>query len=133
MTSSQLRTVMPGDVRTVWQIVTDAAAYPRWRSDVSRVKLLSGTEFWEYTKDGFVTKFTIRETKVCRRWELEMRNNHLTGRWVGLFRPRGAATVIDFTEFVSVQKLWMKPVVKWYLKKQQARFAADLRGALARR
>ena len=59
-----------------------------------------------------------------------MDNANLHGRWVGRFRQRGLATVVDFTEYVSVKKVWMKPFVKGYLKKQQAQFIADLRRAI---
>ena len=38
--------------------------------------------------------------------------------------------MVDFTEYVTAKKFWMQPFVKWYLKRQQAQFAADLRAAL---
>lgn len=56
----------------------------------------------------------------------------MTGHWTGVFRQRGAGTVIDFTEQVTAKKLWMKPFVKLYLKRHQTQFAADLRKALER-
>ena len=62
-----------------------------------------------------------------------MENDNMTGYWVGVFRQRGAATIVDFTEYVTAKKLWMKPFVKLYLKRQQAQFAADLRAALETR
>ena len=40
------------------------------------------------------------------------------------------ATVIHFTKDVTVNKILMKPFVGVYLKKQQARYVADLRRAL---
>lgn len=61
-----------------------------------------------------------------------MDNDHMTGRWVGIFRQRGKATIADFTEYVTAKKFWMRPFVKPYLKRQQAQFAADLRAALER-
>ena len=130
MTVSRFKTVLPGDVQTVWVIVTGVADYPAWRSDVERVETPGAQSFLEYTKGGYVTKFTIIGEESCRRWTLRMENDNLTGRWVGVFRQRGAATVIDFTESVTVKRLWMRPFVKLYLQRQQARFAADLRAAL---
>ena len=130
MTVSNYKTILPGDVQAVWDIVTGVKGYPAWRSDVERVETTDVRSFREYTKGGYVTNFTIRGEKTYRRWVLAMENANLTGRWVGIFRQRGAATVIDFTEYVAVKKFWMRPFVKLYLKRQQARFAADLGAAL---
>ena len=38
MTVSRFKTILPGDVRTVWDIVTGVMEYPAWRSDVERVE-----------------------------------------------------------------------------------------------
>ena len=133
MTVSRFKTILPGDVQTVWDIVTGVMEYPAWRSDVERVETPGAQTFWEYAKGGYVTKFTITGEEHCRRWTLAMENANLTGRWVGVFRQRGAATAVDFTEYVTVRKFWMRPLVKLYLKRQQAQFAADLRTALRAR
>ena len=130
MTVSSYKTILPGDVQTVWDIVTGVKGYPAWRSDLEQVETTGVRSFREYARGGYVTNFTIRGEETCRRWVLAMENANLTGRWVGVFRQRGAATVIDFTEYVAVKKFWMRPFVKLYLKRQQARFAADLRAAL---
>lgn len=130
MTVSNLKSVLPGDVHKAWSVVTTASKYPRWRTDLSRVQILGPEAFLEYTADGYVTKFTIIRAKPGQLWELEMDNTNLRGRWVGRFRQRGLATVVDFTEYVSVKKVWMKPFVKGYLKKQQAQFITDLRRAI---
>ena len=133
MTVSNYKTILPGDVQAVWDLVTGAAGYPAWRSDVERVELLGRDAFAEHTRGGYVTNFTIKGEEPCRRWTLVMENANLTGRWVGVFRQRGAATAVDFTEYVTVKKFWMRPLVKLYLKRQQAQFAADLRTALRAR
>ena len=39
-------------------------------------------------------------------------------------------TEIDFTEQVTAKKIFMKPFIKSYLKKQQAQFVADLKKAV---
>lgn len=130
MTVSNLKSVLPGDVHKAWSVVTTASEYPRWRTDLSRVQILGPEAFLEYTADGYVTKFTIIRAKPGQLWELEMDNANLHGRWVGRFRQRGLVTVVDFTEYVSVKKVWMKPFVKGYLKKQQAQFITDLRRAI---
>ena len=123
MTVSRFKAILPGDVQTVWDIVTGVMEYPAWRSDVERVETPGAQTFWEYAKGGYVTKFTITGEEDCRRWTLAMENANLTGRWVGVFRQRGAATAVDFTEYVTVKKFWMRPLVKLYLQRQQAQFA----------
>ena len=126
MTVSRFKTILPCDARTVCDFLTGVMEFPAWRSDVERVESPGAMNF----KGGYVTKFTIIGEEPSRRWTLAMENANMTGRWVGVFRRRGAATVIDFTEYVTAKKWWMRPFVKPYLKRQQAQFAADLRAAL---
>ncbi len=52
------------------------------------------------------------------------------GHWVGLFSYEDEKTTVDFTEDITVKKAIMKPFVGMYLKKQQARYIADLKKAL---
>ena len=59
-----------------------------------------------------------------------MKNSNMKGHWIGVFTDKGNETEIDFTEFVEAKKWFMKPFVKSYLKKQQARFVADIKRAL---
>ena len=83
MTVSRFKTILPGDARTVWDIVTGVMEYPAWRSDVERVEAPGAQNFLEYTKGGYVTKFTIIGEEPSRRWTLAMENANMTGRWVG--------------------------------------------------
>ena len=55
-----------------------------------------------------------------------MENSNMKGHWTGVFTVRGDETEIYFTECVEAKKLFMKPFVKSYLKKQQAQFVADM-------
>ena len=59
-----------------------------------------------------------------------MDNTNMTGHWTGVFTSQGEETEIDFTEYVSAKKIFMKPFLKTYLKKQQAQFIMDLKKAL---
>ena len=65
--------------------------------------------------------------ETCRRWEFDMETANVTGHWSGVFTAGDGATEIEFTECVEAKRLLMRPFVKAYLKKQQARFVADLR------
>ena len=59
-----------------------------------------------------------------------MENSNMKGHWVGIFTSKDNETEIDFTEYVTVKKIFMKPFVKSYLKKQQAQFVTDLKKAI---
>ena len=54
----------------------------------------------------------------------------MTGHWTGLFMAKDGGAEVEFTECVTAKKFWMRPFVKSFLKKQQARFIADLKTAL---
>lgn len=129
MATSNIKAVFSCDIQKVWDVVTSLSNY-WWRSDLSKVKILSEKEFIEYTKDGYPTKFTVTYTEICKRWEFDMENSNMKGHWIGVFTDKGNETEIDFTEFVEAKKWFMKPFVKSYLRKQQSQFVEDIRKAL---
>ena len=130
MAISSIKTLIPGEIHKVWELVLDIDNYGVWRSDLSRVEVISDRQFVEYTKDDYPTIFTITLVEPYRRWEFDMENSNMTGHWTGIFTDKGGKTEICFTECVEVKKWLMKPFVKSYLKKQQAQFVADIRKVL---
>ena len=50
----------------------------------------------------------------------------MKGHWSGIFTYKNNETEINFTEYVTAKKFFMKPFVKSYLKQQQAQFVVDL-------
>ncbi len=131
MATSTIKAVLPSDIRSVWEIVLAVEHYSEWRSDLSKTELINEKQFLEYTNEGYATLFTVTLTEPYKRWEFDMENSNMKGRWVGVFIPKGNETEIDFTEYVTAKKLFMKPFVTSFLKKQQAQFVADLKRALA--
>ncbi len=125
----QIKAVFPAEIQKVWDTVTSLTAYA-WRSDLDRIEAVSDTRFIEYTKEGFATTFTVTLTEPCRRWEFDMENGNMKGHWTGVFTPKGNQTEVTFTENVTAKKLLLKPFVKPFLKKQQARYISDLKMAL---
>lgn len=100
----------------------------RWRSDIGGIEILEeGKRFVEYTKDGYGTEFCITEFQPYERYAFTMENGNMSGCWIGLFSVKGDVVSIDFTEDVTAKKMLLKPFVKGYLKKQQARYISDLR------
>ena len=129
MAVSNIKTVLSADISKVWDVVTDVENYS-WRSDLSRTELLEKKQFVEYTKKGYPTTFTITASVPYERWEFDMENSNMKGHWIGIFKPKGEKTEIEFTENVTVKKIFLRPFIKRYLRRQQALFVADLEKAL---
>lgn len=129
MAISNIKATFQSDIKKVWEIVTSVENYT-WRSDLSRTEILNEKQFIEYTKEGYPTTFSITISEPYERWEFDMENDNMKGHWIGVFSKKGEQTEIDFTEDVSAKKIFMKPFVKSYLRKQQAQFISDLEKAL---
>ncbi len=129
MAVSTVTATLDCGIEKVWEVVTSLENY-QWRSDLSKIEVLSETQFIEYTKDGYPTTFTITVTEPLRRWEFDMDNGNMKGHWTGVFTSKDGGTEITFTEDVTAKKLIMKPFVKSFLKKQQALYISDLKKAL---
>lgn len=118
------------DVETVWERVASLTDYA-WRSDLEGLEAGPGGRFVEYAKGGYATTFTTTALVPLERWEFDLENGNITGHWTGLFTQKGGHTLLDLTEDVTAKRLLMRPFVKGYLKKQQGRYIADLKRALA--
>ena len=129
MAVSNIKAVFQQDIRKVWETVTSLENYA-WRSDLSKIEILNEKQFIEYTKEGYATTFTITVVEPCMRWEFDMENDNMKGHWVGVFTKKDGLTEIDFTEDVIAKKLFMKPFVKSFLKKQQTLYISDLKKVL---
>lgn len=130
MAISHVKASFHTDIQKVWETVTSLEKYT-WRSDLSKIEIVSDTQFIEYTKEGFATFFTVTLTEPFARWEFDMENENMKGHWVGIFSENGEQTEIDFTENVVSKKFLMKPFVKPFLKRQQAQYVSDLKQALS--
>ncbi len=129
MAVSMVRAEFQCDVERVWETVTSLSEYS-WRSDLDRIEILSENKFVEYSNDSFATTFTITVNERYKRWEFDLDNANISGHWTGVFTQNGGKTVIEFIEDVTAKKLFMKPLVKGFLKKQQAQYISDLKKAL---
>ena len=58
MAISNMKAVFQNDIKDVWNVVTSLENY-QWRSDLSKIEVISDQQFVEYTKDGYATTFTI--------------------------------------------------------------------------
>lgn len=131
MITSNMKTVIQSDIHKVWEVVLAVENYT-WRSDLSKTEIISDKQFIEYTKDEYPTTFTVTVVEPYKRWEFDMENSNMKGHWIGLFTAKESETEIDFTENVTAKKIFMKPFVKSFLRKQQEQFVEDLKKALLR-
>ncbi len=129
MAISIIKVTLPCDIQSVWEIVTSLDNYA-WRSDLKKIEVLNASEFIEYTKDDYKTKFTITCTEPYQRWEFDMENTRMKGHWTGVFSEQKKETTIEFTEEVFAKNVFMRPFIKMFLKKQQEIYIADLKNAL---
>lgn len=127
MVTSNIKAMIKSDIRSVWEIVLAVENYSAWRRDLSKTEIRSEKQFVEYTNQGYPTTFTVTETEPYRCWKFDMENSNMSGHWVGVFTAKGSETEIDFTEYVTAKKLFMKPFVKLFLKRQQVQFVLDLK------
>ena len=123
--------LLPHPPERVWAVVTDLDHW-QWRSDLRRLDHAGEDAFTEYGSSGFPTRFTVTDRRPAAFWAFDLENANLTGRWTGEFRPEGGGTRVVFTEVITPKRRWMRLFAKGYLRRRQARYAADLRQALAR-
>ncbi|NYB76048.1 SRPBCC family protein [Sedimentibacter hydroxybenzoicus DSM 7310] len=129
MAVSKIKATFQRDIQRVWETVTSLEKYA-WRSDLSKIEILNDKQFIEYTNEGYATTFTITVNEPYKRWEFDLENDNMKGHWIGVFTQKGEQTEIDFTENVIAKKIFIKPFVKAYLKRQQALYVSDLKKAL---
>lgn len=132
MARSTLTAQLPYQAETVWAVVTDLEDTV-WRSDLHRVEVLSPTAFIEYDNQGHATHFTVTDTQPPHRWAFTMEGETFAGQWTGEFQPVPAGVRLTFTEEITPKRWWMALFLPVYLRRQQRRYLADLRRALAHR
>lgn len=129
MITSQIQATLPYNIKIVWTAVTDIKNY-HWRSDLSHTEVLNPHQFIEYAVNGTATHFTTTVFKPYSCWEFTLENSSISGRWRGIFLEQGTSTLVHFTEEITVKKFCLKPILKFYLYKQQKLFVKDLQNYL---
>lgn len=130
MATLNIKATLQCDIETLWRVITSTENY-QWRSDLRSIEVINDHKFIEHTKDGYSTIFTVTAKVPYQRWEFDMENENIKGHWMGVFTSDNGITEIDFTEVVISKKIFLKPLVKWYLKKRQKTYIQDLEKALA--
>lgn len=130
MAYSNIKVSLSADIQDVWEFVTNLNQQ-LWRRDVASVEILDEKTFIEHTPEGYQTTFTITVKDPFQRYEFNMENTNMKGHWVGVFTYHDGITTLDFTENVEAKRIFMKPFVKGYLKKQQTNYINDLKNILS--
>lgn len=113
------------DIKIVWDIVTNLKNY-HWRSDILRVDIINEKEFIEITKSGYLTIFTILKKEKFKYWEFKIDNSNMEGVWKGEFLVENGKTKVKFIENLKAKKIWLIPILKIYVKRQQKIYMRDL-------
>lgn len=130
MVTLNTKAMIKSDIHKVWDVVLAVEDYSTWRTDLCKTEVLNEKQFVEYTNKDYATTFTITTVEPYQRWEFDMENSNMKGHWIGIFTSKGNETEIDFTEYVTAKKFFMKPLIKAFLKKQQQQFVNDLQKAV---
>jgi uncharacterized protein YndB with AHSA1/START domain len=131
--------VIPATPDAVWSALTDVAAYPKWRGDVTSVEMLpadSGHVAWrEQGKNGAIS-YVIEQAEPPRRLVTRITDKSLPfgGAWEYVVTPEGTGSRVRITEhgevynpvfrFVSRFIMGHTATVSAYLKALGARFGA---------
>lgn len=129
MAVASIKAVFYCNKKRAWDVVTSLTDYS-WRSDISRIEVVSDHQFIEHSKEGVATTFTITNTIPYEQWEFYLENENVEGHWTGTFKERDGGTEITFTEDLNAKKVLLKPLLKNYMKKQQAQYFEDLKKVL---
>lgn len=133
--------LVPATPEQVWQTLTDVAAYPTWRGDVTSVEMLpedSGRVAWrEQGKNGAIS-YAIEQAEAPRRLVTRITDESLPfgGTWDYVVTPEGTGSRVQITEhgevhnpvfrFVSRFIMGHATTASVYLKSLGARFGAKV-------
>ena len=67
MATSNIKAIIPSDLRKVWDFVLDIENYDTWRSDLGKTEIISEKQFIEYTNDRYSTTFTVTKEDPEKR------------------------------------------------------------------
>jgi uncharacterized protein YndB with AHSA1/START domain len=98
---------VPATPEQVWAALTDVAAYPKWRGDVTSVEMLpadSGRVAWrEVGKNGTIS-YVIEQAEAPRKLVTRITDKSLPfgGTWEYVVTPEGSGSRVRITEHGEV-------------------------------
>jgi len=94
---------VPATPEQVWDAVTDVAAYPKWRGDVTSVAMMpsdSGHVAWREHGKNDAISFAIEQAERPRRLVTRITDTSLPfgGTWEYIITPDGTGSRVQITE-----------------------------------
>ena len=91
--------VLPRSPQEVYSVIRAVERAPEWRSEVTRVEVLSANRFREHGKHGAVT-YDIVEDEPARRFVTRIADTNLgySGSWTYAIEPLPQGTRLTITE-----------------------------------
>lgn len=132
---------VPATPAQVWEALTNVAAYPTWRGDLTAVEMLpadSGHVAWREHGKNDAISFAIEQAEPHRRLVTRITDKSLPfgGTWEYVVAPDGAGSRVQITErgevynpvfrFVSRFIMGHTATASAYLKALGARFGATV-------
>ena len=132
---------VPATPEQVWAVLSDVAAYPTWRGDVTSVEMLpadSGHVAWREHGKSDAISFAMEQAERPRRLVTRITDKSLPfgGTWEYIVTPDGAGSHVQITEhgevynpvfrFVSRFIMGHTATASAYLKALGARFGATV-------
>ena len=125
MINTTTEALIPADLKTVWQTMTDLRQTD-WRSDLEKTVVLNRAQFLELDKGGRRTFFTVTQTEPGSRWVFTLENAALTGHCQVLLAPeKGGTRLVLVQESQPRGRRWRLPL-RIFLKNRQKRYISDL-------
>jgi hypothetical protein len=128
MRKSVIVVEIPANIEELWKIVTDNYQ-TKWRSDLSKVEVLSDKEFVEYTTSGIATQFTITAKEPFQYYEFTFGNGNIAGVWrVRFIKIKEKLTRLEFTEEIKFKNKFMEIIsyLLFPIKRIQKKYMIDL-------
>lgn len=111
--------------KEIYEIITNNEFY-LWRSDLSEIKIVDDNHFIEYTNKKFPTFFTVVKKTKNKRYEVELNNNNLEGKFIIELFKSGNKTEFLIREELNISDSKKILLGKVYLKKMQKKYINDL-------
>ena len=142
---STVAATIPASPEQVWDALTDVAAYPKWRGDITSVELLpadSGHVAWRERGKNDAISYVIEQAEPPRRLRTRITDKSLPfgGAWEFTVTPDGVGSRVQITEhgevynpvfrFVSRFIMGHTATASAYLKSLGARFGATVTPAV---
>ena len=98
---------IPAAPEQVWSALTDVAAYPKWRGDVTSVEMLpadSGHVAWRERGKNDAISYAIEQAEPPRRLVTRITDKSLPfgGSWEYIVSPEGSGSRVQITEHGEV-------------------------------